>query len=360
MVKRKIIAMAASLVMLVSMAGCSNSAPAKSSEPPKSEAKQSAPAKSETPEASKPAQKFHIKIATANNPGDGTVTGMQFFADEVKKKTNGAVTGEVFTGSQLGSYRDCIDGLQMGSIQMAEINTAVLSSVSNKFAIFSIPYLFSSPELLREKLRGKAADILNEDLKKATQLRVVGWMVRTDRNVYSSKGPINKVSDFKGFKIRTMESAPVLKTFRLLGATPTPIPASERYLALQTKVVDAAENNLVEIFNKKEYEVTKYLSMTGHQIDVTCLVMSEKYLSSLSEEQRKIVLDTAKQAGELSADTDAKLVKEAKEKLVSQGKMVINEISQADKEEIIKVLKPVRDEYENSIGKELYDIFLSK
>lgn len=347
--KNRFIAMITIMVLLLSTVACSRATTSKAEEPAQAEVTEQAPQKVES--------KFNIKIATVNNPGDGTVIGMEYFRDEVSKRTNGAVTAEIFTGSQLGSYRDYIDGLQMGSIQMAEINSAVLSGVSDKFTIFSIPYLFSSPEQLREKLKGEASEILNENLSKSAQLRVLGWMVRTSRNVYSSKGPIEKVSDFKGLKIRTMESAPVLKTMAILGASASPIPASERYLALQTKVVDAAENNLVEIYNKKEFEVTKYLSMTGHQIDVTCFVISEKYLDTLPEEYRQIVIDVAREAGEVSAENDANLVKEAKEKLVAEGGMIINEIP--DKSEFIKILQPVRDEYENIIGKELYEIFLN-
>ncbi len=298
--------------------------------------------------------KVRIKIATVGNPGDGLTGALNYFTQNIGKETNGAVAGEVFVSSQLGSYTDYIDGLRMGSIQMAEIDSSVLSTLAPKFSIFGIPYVASSPEGLRKALAGKAADILNKDLDENGGLVVLGWIVRPARNVYGSKMPIKSVADMKGLKIRTMQSPPMLKAMSLLGANPTPIPTNERYLALQTKVVDAAENNLVEIYNAKEYEVTKYLSLTEHIVAPSCIVVSKKYLNGLSAENRAAVIKVGRAAGEAGSEIDATLVKIARENLGTKGGMVINEV--ADKGEFIKKVAPLREEYKAKIGSELFDL----
>jgi tripartite ATP-independent transporter DctP family solute receptor len=302
--------------------------------------------------------KVRIKIATVGNPGDGLTGALNYFTKTIAQETNGAVAGEVFVSSQLGSYTDYIDGLRMGSIQMAEIDSSVLSTLAPKFSIFGIPYVASSPEALRKALAGKASDILNKDLDENGGLVVLGWIVRPARNVYGSKMPIKSVADMKGLKIRTMQSPPMLKAMGLLGANPTPIPTNERYLALQTKVVDAAENNLVEIYNAKEYEVTKYLSLTEHIVAPSCIVVSKKFLDGLSAEYRAAVIKVGRQAGEAGSEIDATLVKVARENLGTKGGMIINEV--ADKGEFMKKVAPLRDEYMGKIGAELFDLIQGK
>jgi len=302
--------------------------------------------------------KVRIKVATVGNPGDGLTGALNYFAQTIAKETNGAVAAEIFVSSQLGSYTDYIDGLRMGSIQMAEIDSSVLSTLAPKFSIFGIPYVASSPEALRKAFAGKASDILNKDLDENGGLVVLGWIVRPARNVYGSKAPIRSVADMKGLKIRTMQSPPMLKAMALLGASPTPIPTNERYLALQTKVVDAAENNLVEIYNAKEYEVTKYLSLTEHIVAPSCIVISKKYLDGLTPEYRAAVIKVGRQAGEAGSEIDATLVKVARENLGTKGGMIINEIR--DKGEFIKKVAPLREEYKARIGSELFSLLQAR
>jgi TRAP-type C4-dicarboxylate transport system permease small subunit len=161
------------LALLTALMGACGSAPSTSSAPAQSsQVSQPAPQ-----QPAKDTKKIHIKIATVGNPGDGITGGLNYFAKEISNQTDGAITAEVFVSSQLGTYTDYIDGLKMGSIQMAEIDSSVLSTIAPKFSIFGIPYVASSTEELRKALAGKAAEILNEDLKKTGDLVVLGCIV---------------------------------------------------------------------------------------------------------------------------------------------------------------------------------------
>jgi tripartite ATP-independent transporter DctP family solute receptor len=296
-----------------------------------------------------------MKLATVGNPGDGIVAGCEFFAKKIEERTNGTITAEVFVSSQLGGYTDYISGLQMDSIQIAEIGASVLSGIAPKFAVFDLPYISSNVAAQQKLMKGEAGEILNKNLSEKGGLTCVGWIIRPARSVYSSKGPITKLADFKGLKIRTMQSAPMLRAMELLGASATPIPTAERYLALQTKVVDAAENNLVEILNAKEYEVTKYLSLTEHIIQPTCLCIADNFLDSLPENLRKIVLEVGIEAGDAGTAKDAEIVATARKKLATQGKMIINDLP--DKTPYMKAVAPLYQEYRDAIGEDLLAMF---
>lgn len=295
------------------------------------------------------------RLATVGNPGDGLTAGCEYFAREVEKRTNGLIKIEVFLSSQLGGYGDYISGLQMGSIQVAEIGTAVLTNISPKFAVFDLPYLSPSVEGQKKLLREGVADILNAELSAKADFIVAGWIVRPARSVYSSKGPINSLADFKGLKIRLMPSAPMIRAFELLGSTPSPIPTAERYMALQTKVVDAAENNMVEILNAKEYEVTKYLSLTEHIIQPACICVSNKVLNSLPPDIRKIVLEVGLESGDAGGNRDQEIVATARERLAKEGGMIINDI--ADKSQFLKAVQPLYEEQREAIGADLLALF---
>ena len=302
------------------------------------------------------APKISIKAANAAQDGDSLDSAMDYFVAEMSKETNGAVTGSVFPNSQLGSHSDFIGGLQMGSIQVAEATAAVLSSVAPKFAVFDLPYVApNSAEKVYQLLDGEAGDILNNNLIEKAGLRVIGWMCRTPRHVYSSKGPINSLADWKNLKIRTMQSPAMVEAMKLLGARATPIATAERYLALQTGVVDAAENNVAEIYNCKEYEVTKYLSKTGHLCAPNVLIVSEKWFQSLPAEYQTLVLKIGKEAGRMATDTEIGLENDFQSKLVSGGGMIVNEVG--DTSEFQKALAPLYQKYSNIVGADLLALF---
>lgn len=301
-------------------------------------------------------KKTSIKAANAAQDGDSLDSAMDYFVAELSKATNGMISGSVFPNSQLGGHNDFIGGLQMGSIQVAEATAAVLSSVAPKFSVFDLPYVApNSAEAVYQLLSGKAGEILNNNLIEKANVRVIGWMCRTPRHVYSAKGPINTLSDWKGLKIRTMMSPAMVEAMSLLGARATPITTSERYLALQTGVVDAAENNVAEIYNCKEYEVTKYLSKTGHLCAPNVLIISEKWFQSLSPEYKALVIEIGEKAGRMATDTEIRLENDFQTKLVTEGKMIVNEVK--DTSEFQKALAPLYEKYTPVLGADLLALF---
>lgn len=301
------------------------------------------------------AKVYTLKVASVGAPGDSLTIALDTFIQGINRRSNGALKGEAFYSSQLGAHRDYIDGLQMGSIQVAEIATSVLATVESKFMVFDLPYISRNEQHQVDVLNKGMGDVLSNALAKTANIKVIGWLVRTPRNVYSAKGPIKTAADFRGLKIRTMESPPMIRAMQLLEAKATPIPANERYMALQTGVVDAAENNSGEIFSKKEYEVTKYLSKTSHIIQPNAICIGNKFFESLPAHLKTIILEEGKKAGDVGTRNDIDKVGAVEVELKKAG-MQINDIP--DKSSFSRALAPMYKEYEAKIGKDLIEAFL--
>ncbi|QEN06850.1 TRAP transporter substrate-binding protein [Oceanispirochaeta crateris] len=298
---------------------------------------------------------YVLKMATPSNPADNNVKAFYFFEKNVEDATNGIIDVQVFDSGQLGDHADYIAGLQIGSIQGAEINTSFLSSIDPAFMIFDLPYIVEGMDHERAVLDAGLDETLSAILEKKANITIGGWMIRSPRSVYSSRGPINTADDFKGLKIRVMDSPIMIRTMELLEATPVPVAASERYMALQTKVVDAAENSPAIVVAQKEFEVTQYLSLTEHFCTPNTIVFDKNFLDSLPAELKTIVLDEAAKAGLYAQDLDQEGLMETLATLESAGMTIVSDV---DKASFKKKLQPLYNDYSDQIGSDIIAAFL--
>jgi len=298
---------------------------------------------------------YVMLMANPSSPEDACVKAFFKFEEIVEEKSEGRIDVQVKHSGQLGGHRDYIEGLQMGSIQLAEINTSVLSAIDDSFMVLDLPFLSKSGEHQLRVLESGVGESLSNTLEEKTGIRIIGWMIRPPRCVYSAVGPIETAADFKGLKIRVMESPVMLRTMQLLGAKPVPVSANERYMALQTGVVDAAENNPSIVLTEKEYEVTDYFSMTEHFNTPNIIAVDTKFLSNMPEDLQKIIIEAGEEAGEYATEIAAAEVNDSLKQLEEKG-MKVNAI--ADKSSFIEAVSPIYAEYEDQIGKDLIDKFL--
>lgn len=298
---------------------------------------------------------YVIKMANPSNPEDNCVKAFYHFEEIVEERTNGRVDVQVFDSAQLGAHRDYIEQMQMGSLQAAEINTAVLSGFDSKFMVFDLPYLSTSVEHLQSVLADGLDAKLSASLEETTGLKILGWMIRSPRNIYNSRNAIATAADFRGMKIRVMESPIMTRTFELLGAVPVPLSAAERYMALQTGVVHGAENSVGIIVSQKEYEVTDYVSLTAHNITPNIIAIDKKYFDSLPTDIQEILIEAGREAGEYATRLDAENEAATLEQLRGLG-MNVNDI--ADKSSFINAVSPIYAQYRQEIGGDIIDAFL--
>ena len=347
---KKVLAFVLAAAMSLSLAACGSgsSAPADTTKEP---ADTNKPAETETSGA----PEYVIKLANPSNPEDNVVKAFYYFEELVEERSNGRIDVQVYDSGQLGGHADCVDSMQMHSLQAAEVNTSVLGNLDPAFSVFDLPYLTNGMDEEIEVLQNGLGDFLDQKLQDAAGLHIVGWFVRSPRSVYTSKGPASCLADMKGTKIRIMESAIMSKTMELLGMVPVPLAATERYMALQTGTVDAAENSVPLIITQAEYEVTDYVILTEHFCTPNVMAMDLDFYNKLPDDLKTIVDECGAEAGAYSSKLDQESLTEALDKLQNEYGMTICEIP--DKTEFMEAVAPLYDEYRDQIGQDVYDFF---
>ena len=241
-----------------------------------------------------------VKFKLAENqPANNPISkGMLMFADLVKEKTGGSVQIEVYMDAQLGNESETIDQVQAGTLDLARVNTSALATTADEVGVFTLPYVFTSTEQKYKVLDGAIGTEVMNALGKYNMVGLEFWEAGS-RNFYTTKKPIKSVADMKGLKVRVQPSEVAIKMVELLGGAATvlgPIVGAMIFWALQTGVIDAAENDFVSYYTSGHYEVAKYFSLDGHMAPPAVVIMSAKSWAKLDASQQKAVREAAREA----------------------------------------------------------------
>ncbi len=356
--KNKALALCLATVMVVGLVGCgSSSSTSTESTETTEEATETETEEATEEEATETAAEaeYVIKLANPSNPDDNVVRAFYYFEEIVEERSGGLIDVQVYDSGQLGSHADCVDSMQLHSLQAAEVSTSVLGNLDSAFSVFDLPYLTDGMDELIEVLDSGLTEELNTRLEDVANLHIVGWFVRSPRSIYTSKGPAYSLADLAGTKIRIMESTIMSESMELLGMVPVPLAATERYMALQTGTVDAAENSVPLIITQAEYEVTDYVVLTEHFCTPNVMCMDLDYYNSLPDDLKTLVDECGAEAGTYSSDLDKESLETALDELENEYGMTICEIE--DKTEFMEAVSPLYDEYRDSIGQDILDYF---
>jgi tripartite ATP-independent transporter DctP family solute receptor len=204
-----------------------------------------------------------IKLAHGLDIAHPVHKGMVYFAEQVAERSNGQMRIDIYPSGQLGSERQCLELLQIGSLGMTKVSAAVLENFAPRMKVLGLPYLFRDDEHAWAVLNGP----IGKDLLLEAQnywLRGVCFYDAGSRSFYTKDRPVNSPDDLEGLKIRVMNSQTAMQMVKALGGAPTPISFGELYTALQQGVVDGAENNPPSFYTSRHYEVCKYYSIDEH------------------------------------------------------------------------------------------------
>lgn len=294
--------------------------------------------------------KIVCKVAHATATDHPYHTGLMKFDELLRERSNGRISLEIFPSAQLGSERETIEGVQMGTIDMTLVSTAPLSGFSDSFLLVDLPFIFTSREHAYEVLDGEIGQKMFADLE-GKGIKGLVYFENGFRNITNSIKPIVHPEDLKGIKIRTMENPIHIDSFRAIGANPTPIAFGELFTALQQKTVDAQENPLALIYASKFHEVQDYLSLTGHFYAPASLLMSEELWNSLSAEDQALIMECAHEAKDWQREQVRAMDEEVLESF-KEGGMIVSEV---DPLEWQKAMESVYEQWQDKIGKELID-----
>jgi tripartite ATP-independent transporter DctP family solute receptor len=268
--------------------------------------------------------------------------GHKMFKKLVEERSKGRIKADVFPAAQLGSEVAMVEGVRLGSIDVICANAPNAAAFVPELGLFSVAYLFKDiPHFERVVNDPQFAKRIDEIIaSKNLGIKRIGFYAAGVRNIYSRKGSVASPDDLKGVKIRVQNNPIEVKVWKTFGAIPTPMNFGEVYQALQSGVLDAAENGLAVIESNKHNEAAKYISLTEHQRNLSALYINEKKLASLPPDLQKIVLEAALEASVHERKKDAELVAEAAGQLKAKGAV----LTTPDKTKFIALIAPIQDE----------------
>ena len=268
--------------------------------------------------------------------------GILEFQKALETKSNGTLKVKIFPDAQLGSEREVLELLQIGSVAATKVSAATLSNFVPEYHVLGIPYLFRDKNHQFEVLEG---DIGKSILEKGSKfwLRGLCYYDAGSRSFYTSNKAIRTPDDLKGLKIRVMNNQMAINMVNSMGGSATPLAYGELYTAIQQGVVDGAENNPPSFVSSNHYEISKYYTLDQHSSVPDVLLIGTKYWDKLSDEEKIWVQEAADESSRAqkkfwndSVEESMKIAKEAGVEIIIPEKSLFAEKSKSVVEEFVK------------------------
>ena len=283
-----------------------------------------------------------IKLAHGLDPTHPVHHAMEFLAQRVAEESGGTMRVDIYPSEQLGTERQALELLQIGSLGMTKVSAAVLENFAAPFKVLSLPYIFRSEAHQWAVLEGPIGRELL-DMAARFRLRGLCFYDAGSRSFYTKDRPILVPADLAGLKIRTQESATATRMVSLLGGSPTPIAWGELYTALQQGVVDGAENNPPSFYLSRHYEVARYYSLNEHTSVPDVLLVSTVVWNDLTRQQQQWL----QQAADESAQYEKVLWQQATDEALRAVQAAGVEVTRPDKAPFAELLAPMYADYGN-------------
>ncbi|MDG4883279.1 TRAP transporter substrate-binding protein [Mesorhizobium sp. WSM4884] len=281
-----------------------------------------------------------LRSSDTHPDGYPTVEAVKYMGELIKQRTNGRYSIEVYHSAQLGEEKDTIEQTQSGVIDLDRVSMGPFNGIVPETAVPSLPYIFRSVEHMRHVMDGPIGDQILKAFE-AHDLVGLAFYDSGARSFYNTKKDITSIADLKGMKFRVIQSDVFVDMVNALGANATPMAYGEVYSALQTGVIDGAENNWPSFESAKHYEVAKHYTLDQHQIVPEVLVMSKASWGKLSPEDQAIVRQAAKDSVVKMRELWDAQEKKSRD-IVEKAGVKVSEI---DKQPLIDAMKPVYEKY---------------
>ncbi|RCW20000.1 tripartite ATP-independent transporter DctP family solute receptor [Ciceribacter lividus] len=291
-------------------------------------------------------QAAELVLRSSDTHPDGypTVEAVKYMGKLVEERTKGRIGVEVFHSAQLGEEKDTIEQTQFGVIDLNRVSLGPFNNIIEETQVVSLPYIFRSVDHMHKVMDGPIGDEILAAFE-AHDLIGLAFYDGGSRSFYNSEKPIKSVDDLKGMKFRVMQSDMFVDMVGALGANATPMPYGEVYSAIQTGVIDGAENNWPSYDSSGHFEVAKYYTLDQHLIVPEVLVMSKKTWEKLSPENQAIVRQAAKDSVPHMRELWTAQEKKSEEKIRAAGVEIVADI---DKTPFIEAMKPVYEKHVTS------------
>src|SRR5450631_2336456 len=291
-------------------------------------------------------QKLVLKASDVHPEGYPTVTAVENMGKKLEKATNGRLSVQMYASMQLGGEKEAIEQAQVGAIQIARVSVGALGPVIDELNVFNMPYLFRSTAHMQKVIDGPIGQELMDKVTNNPKAGLVAlcWMDAGARSLYDTKKAIKSIDDLKGMKFRVMGNPMFVDMMNALGGNGVSMGYDQVFSALQTGVVDGAENNPPSFVFDNHYQVAKFYTVDEHLIVPEMVVFSKKIWDTMSKEDQALLVKFSKEAQQEERKLWDVYEKQAMDKAKAAGIQII-EVSAADKKAFQDAVKPVWDKY---------------
>lgn len=338
MKKRSIALVMASVLAVSGLVGCG----AKEEAPAQTTA--AAAAQAETKAAVTPAKDaVTIKLTTTKSTNSYAYEGLEMFKAQVEEESGGSLIVELYPASQLGGQNEQLEGMGMGTIEMAYISAGAAEGFYPKSGLPGVLFTARDEDhALKIWQSEKGQEIVNE-LTSEIGVRFLDFSIEGVRSVWS-KAPIEKLEDLKGLKVRVPEVPMFINTFESLGVNPTPMALSEVYTGLQTNIVDGLEYDTNGVVEYNFTDHCKYCYETKHGVSIMSFMVSETFWNNLSDDQRAVIEKASEEISAWLVEEYYTAAAESRAKLEEQGVTFVTPTAE-EQAKMAEVLNPILADY---------------
>src|ERR1700674_5700830 len=243
-------------------------------------------------------QKLVFKASDVHPAGYPTVVAVENLGKKLEQATDGRLGVQMYASMQLGGEKEAIEQAQVGAIQFARISVGAIGPVIDDLNVFNLPFLFRNTAHMQKVIDGPIGQELLDKVTANDKAGLIGicWMDAGARSIYDTKKPIHNIGDLKGLKVRVMGNPMFVDMMNALGGNGVAMGYDQVFSALQTGVVDGAENNPPSFVFDNHYQVAKYYTLTEHLIVPEILIFSRPTWDKLSKDDQTLVRKLAREA----------------------------------------------------------------
>jgi tripartite ATP-independent transporter DctP family solute receptor len=281
-----------------------------------------------------------LTAADVHPNGYPTVEAVRWMSERLEKETNGRLRIRVYQSGQLGREPDTVDLARLGALDITRVNFAALNNAFPLTRLFSLPYVFDSVAHMRRAVDGEVGRAILDGFA-ARDLVGLAIYDAGSRCFYNVRHPVAAPKDLHGLKLRVPGSDIFIEFVRALGANPTPLPVNEVYSALQTHLIDGAENNWRTFHSSRQFEVAKYWSQSEHSYSPEALLMSRRNFAALTPSDRELLVAVAKESVPHMRVLWDRMAEESKAAVIVGGVQVLD----VDREPFRAAVQPILKKY---------------
>ena len=288
-----------------------------------------------------------LTAADVHINGYPTVEAVRWMGKRIEERTQGRLRIRVYHSGQLGRESDTVDLTRFGALDIARVNFAPLNNAFPLTQAFGLPYVFDSVAHMRRAADGAVGKAV---LQAFEQRDLIGLAIfdAGSRCFYNVRRPVVEPADLRGLKIRVPPSDIFIDLVRTLGANPTPLPYGEVYSAMQTHLIEGAENNWRTFHTSRQFEVARYWSQSEHSYSPEALLLSRRSFDALAAPDREILMATAQESVSFMRSLWDRMEAESRAHVIAAG-IKVNEV---DREAFHRAARPVVERHVKKSGLE--------